>query len=130
MRKFDKFFDARDNIGEKSSNSTILEVLNMNQWQQLLIVLGGLMLFKPTMKLLWKTYPMPTALYFAATKLFWPKWAEANTLWCIALFTASVVFFVLAWYFRYVCKKRREQQILNDMLANATYYYFEPQANN
>lgn len=102
----------------------------MNQWQQLLIVLGGLILFKPTMKLLWKTYTMPTALYFAATKLFWPKWAEANTLWCIALFTASIVFFVLAWYLRYVCKKRREQQILNDMLANATYYYFEPQANN
>lgn len=42
----------------------------MNQWQQLLIVLGALMLFKPTMKLLWKTYTMPVALYFAATKLF------------------------------------------------------------
>lgn len=102
----------------------------MNQWQQLLIVLGGLMLFKPTMKLLWKTYTMPVALYFAATKLFWPKWAEANTLWCMALLMASVAFFILAWCVRYIRKKRREQQILNDILATATYYHYEPRAND
>ena len=102
----------------------------MNQWQQLLIVLGGLMLIKPTMKLLWKTYTMPAALYFAATKLFWPKWAEENTLRCMALLMASVAFFILAWYVRYIRKKRRDQQILNDILANATYYHYEPRAND
>ena len=94
----------------------------MSTIHQVLIVLGGLILLKPAMILLCKTYTLPTALYFAATRLFWPEWAAANKLLCGMLFAATVLFFVIAWCLRYVLKKQREQQILNKMLATATYW--------
>lgn len=50
----------------------------MNQWQQLLIVICGLALLRPTIALLNKLHLLPLALYFFVTRLCFPKWYAAE----------------------------------------------------
>ena len=91
----------------------------MSMIQQLLIVAGALIALPFVAKLLWKLYLFPLGCWLVATRLFWPKWAEANEKLCLALLAASVLFFLAAWGLRYAAKKRREKEWLNHVLATS-----------
>ena len=91
----------------------------MNMIQQLLIVAGVLIALPFVAKLLWKLYLFPLGCWLVATRLFWPKWAEANEILCLALLAASVLIFLTAWGLRYAAKKRREKEWFDHVLATA-----------
>lgn len=76
-----------------AEKSTEKELLNMSPMQQLLIVAGVLISLPFAVKLLWKLYLFPLAFWIAATRLFWPKWAEENGVLSLALLAASILFF-------------------------------------
>lgn len=65
----------------------------MSPMQQLLIVAGALISLPFAVKLLWKLYLFPLGFWIAATRLFWPKWAEENGVLSLALLAASILFF-------------------------------------
>lgn len=65
----------------------------MSPMQQLLIVAGVLISLPFAVKLLWELYLFPLAFWIAATRLFWPKWAEENGVLSLALLAASILFF-------------------------------------
>ena len=91
----------------------------MNMMQQLLIVVGTLLALPFAVKLLWRLYLFPVGCWLVATRLFWPKWAEANKTLSLVLLAASILFFVVAWALRYAAKKRREKEWLDHVLATA-----------
>ena len=87
--------------------------------RQLLIV--GLVLGSLPMaiRILWKLRLLPLGCYFVATKLFWPRWAEAHRTACILIFIACVLFFVLCWTIHYI-RQKREEQIMAEFLHHYT----------
>lgn len=73
--------------------------------------------------LLWKLRLLPLALYFVATKLFFPKWAANHGTLCLCLFVVSVLFAVLVWVIQF-CRWRQERRYYeNRLLATATPLY-------
>ena len=98
----------------------------MSPMQQLLIVAGALISLPFAVKLLWKLYLFPLGFWIAATRLFWPKWAEANGVLSLALLAASIVFFLGAWWLRYRLKKRREKEGLAHALATGRVLEYGP----
>ena len=106
--------------------STEKELLNMSPMQQLLIVAGVLIFLPFAVKLLWKLYLFPLGFWIAATRLFWPKWAEENGALSLALLAASIVFFLGAWWLRYRMKKRREKELLAHALATGRVLEYGP----
>ena len=87
--------------------------------RQLLIV--GLVLGSLPMaiRILWKLRLLPLGCYFVATKLFWPRWAEAHLTVCILLFIACILFFAVTWIVHFV-RKRREEQIMAELIHHYT----------
>ena len=87
--------------------------------RQLLIV--GLVLGSLPMaiRILWKLRLFPLGCYFVATKLFWPRWAEAHQTVCILLFIACILFFAVTWIVHFV-RKRREEQIMAELIHHYT----------
>jgi len=103
---------------EKSAmNSTL--ILFKEIGRQLLIV--GLVLGSLPMaiRILWKLRLLPLGCYFVATKLFWPRWAEAHRTACILLFIACILFFAVTWIVHFV-RKRREEQIMAELIHHYT----------
>ena len=95
----------------------------MNMWQQVLIVLVILALLPIAIKVLWKLRLLPLALYFVATRLFFPKWAAANETACIILFAACVLFAVVMWVVKIILWRREKMEIQRDLLTRATPMY-------
>ena len=98
----------------------------MSPMQQLLIVAGALISLPFAVKQLWKLYLFPLGFWIAATRLFWPKWAEANGVLSLALLAASILFFLDAWWLRYRMKKRREKEWLAHALATGRVLEYGP----
>ena len=98
-------------------NSTL--ILFKEIGRQLLIV--GLVLGSLPMaiRILWKLRLLPLGCYFVATKLFWPRWAEAHRTVCILLFIACILFFAVTWIVHFV-RKRREEQIMAELIHHYT----------
>ncbi len=98
-------------------NSTL--ILFKEIGRQLLIV--GLVLGSLPMaiRILWKLRLLPFGCYFVATKLFWPRWAEAHRTVCILLFIACILFFAVTWIVHFV-RKRREEQIMAELIHHYT----------
>ena len=78
---------------------------------QLLIVALVILSLPIVVRILWKLRLFPLGCYFVATKLFWPRWAEAHRTVCILLFIACILFFAVTWIVHFV-RKRREEQIM------------------
>lgn len=95
----------------------------MNQWQQLLIVICGLALLKPTIALLNRLHLLPLALYFFVTRLCFPKWYAANRRICAIIFAGTVLFFAAAWPISLIRHKREEQRIINELMQNGRWIY-------
>ncbi len=95
----------------------------MNQWQQLLIVICGLALLKPTIALLNRLHLLPLALYFFVTRLCFPKWYAANRRICAIIFAGTVLFFAAAWLISLIRHKREEQRIINELMQNGRWIY-------
>ena len=87
--------------------------------RQLLIVSLVLGSLPMTIRILWKLRLLPLGCYFVATKLFWPRWAEAHRTICILIFIVCVLFFVLCWTIRYI-RQKREEQIMAEFLHHYT----------
>lgn len=98
----------------------------MSPLQQLLIVAGVLISLPFAVKLLWKLYLFPLGFWIAGTRLFWPKWAEANGELSQALLAGSILFFLGAWCLRYRMKKRREKEWLSHALATGQVLEYGP----
>ena len=98
-------------------NSTL--ILFKEIGRQLLIV--GLVLGSLPMaiRILWKLRLLPLGCYFVATKLFWPRWAEAHRTVYILLFIACILFFAVTWIVHFV-RKRREEQIMAELIHHYT----------
>ena len=86
---------------------------------QLLIVSLVILSLPIVIRILWKLRLFPLGCYFVATKLFWPRWAEAHRTACILIFIACVLFFVLCWTIRYI-RQKREEQIMAEFLHHYT----------
>ena len=86
---------------------------------QLLIVALVILSLPIVVRILWKLRLFPLGCYFVATKLFWPRWAEAHRTVCILIFIACVLFFVLCWTIRYI-RQKREEQIMAEFLRYYT----------
>ena len=106
--------------------------MNMNQIQQLLIVLAGLMALPFVVKLLKLVYLFPLSLYLVATRLFFPGWSMENRMYCAVIFIFCVSYFVIAWALRFKRRRQEKRQALDDLLARAkpfrpemadTYWY-------
>ncbi|MGI5953717.1 hypothetical protein [Dysosmobacter sp.] len=69
----------------------------MSALQQILIVLGILALLPAAITILWKIRLFPLALYLVSTQLFFPKWAAAHTMLCMALLIGCVLYAVAIW---------------------------------
>ena len=98
----------------------------MSPMQQLLIVAGVLISLPLAVKLLWKLHLFPLGFWIAATRLFWPKWAEETGVLSLALLAASILFFLGAWWLRYRLKKRREKEWLAQALATGRVLEYGP----
>ena len=82
---------------------------------QLLIVALVILSLPIVVRILWKLRLFPLGCYFVATKLFWPRWAEAHRTACILLFIACILFFAVTWIVHFV-RKRREEQIMAELI--------------
>ena len=92
--------------------------------KQLFIVLLILVSLPSVCKLLWWLRLLPLAVYFVATKLFFPAWAADHRILCLSLFAGCILFAVLAWGHRIYRRKQEhrfwETQILSDP---STHYW-------
>ena len=79
---------------------------------QLLIVALVILSLPIVVRILWKLRLFPLGCYFVATKLFWPRWAEAHR-------TACILFFAVTWIVHFV-RKRREEQIMAELIHRYT----------
>ena len=79
---------------------------------QLLIVALVILSLPIVVRILWKLRLFPLGCYFVATKLFWPRWAEAHR-------TACILFFAVTWIVHFV-RKRREEQIMAELIHHYT----------
>ena len=86
---------------------------------QLLIVSLVILSLPIVVRILWKLRLFPLGCYFVATKLFWPRWAEAHQTVCILLFIACILFFAVTWIVHFV-RKRREEQIMAELIHHYT----------
>ncbi len=86
---------------------------------QLLIVALVILSLPIVVRILWKLRLFPLGCYFVATKLFWPRWAEAHRTVCILIFIACVLFFVLCWTIRYI-RQKREERIMAELIHHYT----------
>ena len=93
--------------------------MNMNQIQQLLIVLAGLMALPFVVKLLKLVYLFPLSLYMVSTQLFFPDWSMENKLLCTVILTLCIAYFLLAWGLRLKRRRQEKRQALDDLLARA-----------
>lgn len=59
---------------------------------QLLIVALVILSLPIVVRILWKLRLFPLGCYFVATKLFWPRWAEAHQTVCILLLSLASCF--------------------------------------
>ena len=84
---------------------------------QLLIVALVILSLPIVVRILWKLRLFPLGCYFVATKLFWPRWAEAHRTVCILLFIACILFFSVTWIVHFV-RKRREEQIMAELIRH------------
>ena len=82
---------------------------------QLLIVALVILSLPIVVRILWKLRLFPLGCYFVATKLFWPRWAEAHRTVCIPLFIACILFFAVTWIVHFV-RKKREEQIMAELI--------------
>lgn len=74
----------------------------MSQFNQLLIVFTVLALLPVAIKLLWKIRLFPLALTLLCTQLFFPKWASAHEMLCMALLLGSCLFAILCWTVKFI----------------------------
>ena len=79
---------------------------------QLLIVALVILSLPIVVRILWKLRLFPLGCYLVATKLFWPRWAEAHRTVCI-------LFFAVTWIVHFV-RKRREEQIMAELIHHYT----------
>ena len=79
---------------------------------QLLIVALVILSLPIVVRILWKLRLFPLGCYFVATKLFWPRWAEAHR-------TACILFFAVTWIVHFV-RKSREEQIMAELIHHYT----------
>ena len=86
---------------------------------QLLIVALVLLSLPVAISILWKLRLLPLGCYFVATKLFWPRWAEAHRTACILIFAGCVLFFAVTWIVHFV-RKKREEQIMAELIHRYT----------
>ena len=86
---------------------------------QLLIVSLVILSLPIVVRILWKLRLLPLGCYFVATKLFWPRWAEAHPTLCILLFIACILFFAVTWIVHFV-RKKREEQIMAELIHHYT----------
>ena len=86
---------------------------------QLLIVALVILSLPIVVRILWKLRLFPLGCYFVATKLFWPRWAEAHRTVCILIFVGCVLFFLLYWIVRFI-RQKREEQIMAEFLHRYT----------
>ena len=86
---------------------------------QLLIVSLVILSLPIVVRILWKLRLFPLGCYFAATKLFWPRWAAAHRTACILIFVGCVLFFLLYWIVRFI-RQKREEQIMAEFLHHYT----------
>ena len=86
---------------------------------QLLIVALVILSLPIVVRILWKLRLFPLGCYFVATKLFWPRWAEAHRTVCILLFITCFLFFAVTWIVHCV-RKRREEQIMAELIHHYT----------
>ena len=92
--------------------------------KQLFIVLLILVSLPSVCKLLWWLRLLPLAVYFVATKLFFPAWAADHRILCLSLFAGCILFAILAWG-HHIYRRKQEQrfwetQILSDP---STHYW-------
>ena len=86
---------------------------------QLLIVALVILSLPIVVRILWKLRLFPLGCYFVATKLFWPRWAEAHRTACILLFIVCILYFAVTWIVHFV-RKRREEQIMAELIHHYT----------
>lgn len=79
---------------------------------QLLIVALVILSLPIVVRILWKLRLFPLGCYFVATKLFWPRWAEAHR-------TACILFFAVTWIVHFI-RKKREEQIMAELIHRYT----------
>lgn len=82
---------------------------------QLLSVALVILILPIVISILWKLRLFPLGCYFVATKLFWPRWAEAHRTACILIFAGCVLFFAVTWIVYFV-RKKREEQIMAELI--------------
>ena len=91
----------------------------MNQVQQLFIVVCVLMILPVLFTLLSKLHLVPVAMYFLATRLVFPDWAEENRLLCAILFFLCVFYAVGLWLLLFRSRKLEQQMMLYQLRAKA-----------
>ena len=82
---------------------------------QLLIVALVILSLPIVVRILWKLRLFPLGCYFVATKLFWPRWAEAHRTVCILLFIACILFFAVTRIIHFI-RKKCEEKIFADVI--------------
>ena len=99
----------------------------MSMIQQLLIVAAALIALPFVVKLLWRLYLLPIALYLFATRLCFPGWAAANSRLCAGLFAGTVLYFLFRWSWKLGKHLRERKRRIADYWNNAKPYYELPE---
>lgn len=92
--------------------------------KQLFIVLLILVSLPLACKLLWWLRLLPLAVYFVATKLFFPAWAADHRILCLSLFAGCILFAILAWGHRIYRRKQEQQFWETQILSDPSTHYW------
>ena len=93
----------------------------MSVLEQVLVVIAALALMPYVVKLLWKLYLIPVAVYFVCTRLVWPAWAAAHKELAVCLFAASVLTFAGAWALKLMQYRREKRDEEAQILTSLGY---------